>query len=350
MKAYWLPLLLTFSLTACAGKSKPAPVSTSAVSSTETPEQTFLENQEMSLDLSYGKRDGVYTGQVKSGLPHGEGTFISSSKDGVKWTFRGSWVNGHYNGYGFTVWDSGQMEMGIYENDELKRDGITISADGKVYRNSKSLENIPTIESTPKSTPVNVSEPVNVSLLDSGWCSYKNSSYTHVPYAVQITNPNQEYAIKYPTIIITARSEAGKILKTDDRVFHSIAAGDTIFYGDEIFYEGEEPATVEISVENGKEDFEKQDDYTYLKQSDFEIFNTSENSGNSKIFTGEIKNNSGVDLEKATIIVIYKQEGKLVGGDITFVDDLAAGSSKPFELLADSDMNQYDSYEFYALQ
>lgn len=197
----------------------------------------------------------------------------------------------------------------------------------------------------------NNDEPQNVNLLDSGWASYKSGDWTHVRYAVKIENPNSEYVIEFPEIIITAKDAEGKILSTDERVLNSISAGDTIYYGDEIFFEGNEPETVEISVSNSDRNFKKQDDSEYVKQSELVVSNISMNVGSYNIkYTGEITNNSSVDLNSVAVIIIYKQADKIVGGDIEYVNDLMSGSTKAFELSADSDMTQYDSYEFYAIQ
>ena len=195
----------------------------------------------------------------------------------------------------------------------------------------------------------NTSQKLN--LTDSGWLSYKSGDWSHIKYAVQIENPNTEYAIEFPEIIITAKDSEGKILSTDERTLNSIAAGDTIYYGDEISYEGEEPATVEISVSNNDRNIEDQDDTKYVRQSDFVISNTSENIGSYDVkYTGEITNSSNVDLDTVAVIIIYKQGDSIVGGDIEYVDDLMAGSTKAFELSADPDEFSYDSYEFYAVQ
>ena len=164
-------------------------------------------------------------------------------------------------------------------------------------------------------------------------------------------NPNAEYAVEFPEIIITARDAEGKILSTDERTLNSIAADDTIYYGDEIFYEGGEPASVEISVSNKDRNLEKQDDAKYVKQSDFVISNTSENIGSYDVkYTGEITNNSNADFDSVAVVIIYKQGDSIIGGDIEYVDDLMAGSTKAFELSADSDEFQHDSYEFFAIQ
>ena len=171
------------------------------------------------------------------------------------------------------------------------------------------------------------SSPEKVNLLENGWTSYKNGDYSHIRYAVKIENPNAGYAVEFPTITITAKDADGKILSTDERVLNS------------------------ISVSNNDRNFEKQDDSEYVKQSDFVVSNISENVGsyNTK-YTGEVTNNSSVDFDTVAVIIIYKQSEKIVGGDIEYVDDLMAGATKPFELSADSDMKQYDGYDFYAIQ
>ena len=107
--------------------------------------------------------------------------------------------------------------------------------------------------------------PQKINLLDSGWVIYKNNDYTHIKYAVQIENPNEEYAVRFPKIQITARDAEGKILSTEEMTLNSIAADDTIYYGNEVFYEGDEPSDVEITVFNSDDDYETQDDLEYVK-------------------------------------------------------------------------------------
>ena len=112
--------VLTFSLTACNSES--------AIQ--KNVEKTYTENEEMTLAFSYGKRTGIYTGQLKDGLPNGEGTFSSVNSDGVSWVYRGQWSDGHCNGQGSAFWEAGQMAIGNYANDELHGDGLLLSEDG----------------------------------------------------------------------------------------------------------------------------------------------------------------------------------------------------------------------------
>ncbi len=194
-------------------------------------------------------------------------------------------------------------------------------------------------------------EPQEIILVASGWSQPDSSSgeYKSIPYAVKIQNPNEDYAVDFPTITITARDEEGKILTTKDQVLNSIAAGDTAYYGNSIVYEGGMPAEVEISVSNSDRDYTLQDDTRYVRQSDFEIFNVSEKSGYTTSFTGEITNNSTANLDRLIVIVIYKQGDSIIGGDVEYLDDLGAGETKPFELTARFGSLEYDSYEFYAM-
>lgn len=193
-------------------------------------------------------------------------------------------------------------------------------------------------------------EPQKVNLIDSGWTSSKNGDYTHVYYCVEIENPNAEYAIQFPTITITSRDAEGKILKNDERVLNSIASGDTIIYGSDSLYEGAEPTTVDISVSNGKNDYAQQDNSKYAKTSDFVITNVSENKGsfNTK-YTGELTNNSEIDLSNISVTVVYKKDGEYVGGSVGFVDNVDSGATKVFEISSDYSL-EYDSYELYAIQ
>ena len=169
-----------------------------------------------------------------------------------------------------------------------------------------------------------------IELADSGYSVVSNDGYVSVYYAVKIHNPNEEYAIEFPKIQITARSEDGKILKTDEQVLNSIAAN--------------------ISVSNGKDDYMHQSGSGVVRQDQLTVSNISENIGEyERTYTGEVTNNSTEDLSTVAIMVIYKNGDEMVGGDGTYVDDLNSGSTKPFEISEYSDL-EYDSFEVYALQ
>ena len=189
-----------------------------------------------------------------------------------------------------------------------------------------------------------------IELVESGYSLDSNDGYVSVYYAVKIYNPNEEYAIEFPKIQITAKSEDGKILKTEEQVLNSIAANDTIIYGNKVSYEGEEADSVEISVSNGKNDYMHQSGSGVIRQEQLAISNVSENVGEYETtYTGEVTNNSTEDLSTVAVIVIYKNGDEMIGGDATYIDDLSSGSTKPFEISEYSNL-EYESFEIYALQ
>jgi len=76
---------------------------------------------EMTLQLSFGDRTGIYSGEVnEDGLPDGQGSFETTNSAGEKWTYTGTFVNGHFEGEGETSWSSGQKEIGIYHEDQIQ--------------------------------------------------------------------------------------------------------------------------------------------------------------------------------------------------------------------------------------
>ena len=196
-----------------------------------------------------------------------------------------------------------------------------------------------------------------VQMLDSGYSTYYNElgEYTMIYYAVELYNPNEDYAINFPEIHITVRNEDGTILSTDDQTLNSIAAGDSYYYGNEIYYEGTIPdaATIEISVSNGTDlfDYTEQEGSSVLYSGELAVSNTSSNTGSYDVnFTGEVTNNSSEDQTIVAIVVIFSLEGQIVGGAAGYVNDLAAGATSAFEVSVSDDYTGYDSYEIYAIQ
>ena len=65
---------------------------------------------------------GTYDGQFVSGIQEGWGTetWYDPDKGTYTGTHVGNFKNGKENGWGIFIWDEGIMEMGIWENGELK--------------------------------------------------------------------------------------------------------------------------------------------------------------------------------------------------------------------------------------
>ena len=64
-------------------------------------------------------REGSYTGEISNGIPNGYGIFTSFNSEGIRWHYVGNWVDGAMCGEGGCYWDSGQSQIGTYENNQL---------------------------------------------------------------------------------------------------------------------------------------------------------------------------------------------------------------------------------------
>ncbi len=91
------------------------------------------EEQEITLTFDFGERTGVYSGEMKDGLPHGQGTFSSQNPEGTGWVYEGGWDMGHMQGEGMTIFDTGHSEAGWYENDYLNGQGSLYQDDRPIY-------------------------------------------------------------------------------------------------------------------------------------------------------------------------------------------------------------------------
>ncbi|NLF29059.1 MAG: hypothetical protein GX592_14275 [Clostridiales bacterium] len=93
-----------------------------------------VTDAELTLDFHFGARTGRYTGEVSGGLPDGSGTFVSVNEEEVEWTYTGEWSNGHFEGYGTTVWADGWREEGLYSNDNMNGEGAEYWGDTIYWR------------------------------------------------------------------------------------------------------------------------------------------------------------------------------------------------------------------------
>lgn len=82
--------------------------------------------------------EGLYTGEVQLGVPHGYGVFVVQSYSSGTWHYLGEWVSGKMEGQGGRYWDSGKAEVGMFENNVLTIENIGIAP--KPTEDSKASE------------------------------------------------------------------------------------------------------------------------------------------------------------------------------------------------------------------
>lgn len=217
-----------------------------------------------------------------------------------------------------------------------------------------SSENQPTNDATvysEESSSSDDQDKLPIELVDSGYSvtSSSDSEYVKVYYAVKILNPNKEYAVRYPKLRITARAVDGVILTTHEQRIRLIEAGETIIFACDTIYEGKRADSVDISVSDEGTYFQ-QNGSNLAYQEQFVASNLSvKKSDYDRTFTGEITNNSAVDLDSVFVAIVFKNKGKLIGGDFGFIHKMKSGDTLPFEVTDYSGI-EYDSYEVYGLQ
>lgn len=348
-------LLNAISLSACGGNN-----SSSVVAETEKVEPLDLTGNWVQSGKE-GEKDTYQAGFIKDGVIEIYWITDGGNSHSLYWA-------GSYD----APTDDSKEYRWESQNDRIKTDSALLSSqddtktfsykDGKIsYKMSiQGQESTITLVQTetdyssfsaPGGHSGRAQDGEQIELKDSGYSFYQSGNTVLVYYAAEIYNPNEKYAIEYPSIVVTVKSDDGKILTTDEATFRGIAAQDTVVYGNYLTYEGEPGTQVDISVKNGKDDYMYQEGSDIIRQDQLAITNVSENiNSNTRSYTGEITNNSTVDLDFGGVDIIFKKDGKLVGGYTSPVMEIASGQTLPFEVENYSGFSDYDLYEIYGLQ
>lgn len=112
------------------------------VSASPDASATTVTDLEITISFEFGDRSGTYTGEMRDGLPDGQGTFSTQNAEGVGWIYDGGWRQGHMYGEGSTMFDSGYSEAGWYEDDNLNGQGKLFQDERLTYEGGF-VQNIP---------------------------------------------------------------------------------------------------------------------------------------------------------------------------------------------------------------
>ena len=86
---------------------------------------------QITLPLSFGNRQGYFTGNLQGGLPYGTGIFEYVSPARITWRYEGEFANGQFNGEGDFVGGNGERRVGTFYNSQLHGEGRTYQ-DGRL--------------------------------------------------------------------------------------------------------------------------------------------------------------------------------------------------------------------------
>ena len=168
--------------------------------------------------------------------------------------------------------------------------------------------------------------------------------------AVIVHNPNKDTAIELPSFRMTATGKDGSILGTEDQTL-------SIIYPEQDFAYAFQTFEVKGDVAKFTVDPIPSEDYKFLTGTELEHPTFKQLKAEnvkwvddefSPKFTGEINNENDYAIPSAIVTVLYRDaDGKLAGGDSTFIDGVTAKAKTPFELSA-FDSAKGMTYEVYA--
>ena len=175
-------------------------------------------------------------------------------------------------------------------------------------------------------------EPQELKLVDSGYSLVDNYIY----YAVIVENPNEGIMIEFPVVRITAKDADGNVLGTTDAYLSEVHAGQTVEQASMGFEVSEAPASVDFEVLPFDEydiTVEESSEYANMTKLTTTGVEESVDEYGYASYTGEIVNENDYDISGAEVSVFYRDEnGKLIGGELTYVEHVAANGNTPFSL------------------
>lgn len=197
--------------------------------------------------------------------------------------------------------------------------------------------------------PEQNNEPQELVIEESGYYLSSDTS-PYVMYGVKLTNPNENYYVKFPVISVTSYDAEGNILGTSEQTLFTIAPGETIEFASQADCNQIVPANVEFKVTNLEEDYVEGNCPKVTEGIEVVDGNVvQDGSGIGYRATGFVKNNRDEDLDNAMVSVLFYNGDTLVGGQMGFADNIPAGQQVPFDNFIYS-VPAYDSFKIVAME
>lgn len=165
-------------------------------------------------------------------------------------------------------------------------------------------------------------------------------------YSVILYNPNEDKAIEFPSFRITARDASGVLLATEEQTLSAIYPKQDFVYAFQAFDVDEIPANVDIEVLEAEEYNIKK--VSMLDNPEYAPLSIINSAFRKNSIVGEIQNDNDYDIKSGVVAVVFRDaDGKLIGGQSTYVDSIKANTTTPFDI---SIYNNFatENYEIYA--
>lgn len=289
-----------------------------------------IENENIGVFFILEEDDTPWTYWV------GTYTAPTDDKDTYSWTSTST-----YGGDGLLASSDDSKDFS-YKNGKLH---CTVSIQGKTkditfVRGDWDTSNIP--DSAFASVNTNTTAVLPLEIIDSGWLN----SNGYLQYYVTLHNPNDTIAVEYPSFRITAKDSSGALLGTEDQVCRIIYPQEELTYAGQAFYVDKDPTTVDFEPLDS-------DDYNLKNVSALETYlplKAVNVTVRSNKVVGEINNPNDYKFDTLAVSAIMKDDdGNIVGIFSTFIYDVSANSTTPFEI-STSDCDDAETCDVYACQ
>jgi len=191
---------------------------------------------------------------------------------------------------------------------------------------------LPSAQASAGSTVSASAQQVTPVLLESGWSAIPTWGGFYIQYGLRVHNPNENLAVRFPSVRITARSGSDAILATVEvSLFSNMHPNQVIAQGGTAFITDEIPAVVDFEVlRPGDWAFA---DPASLGISEYASLEVRNISSEGQRITGEVVNPGNYHIDIAVVNVIFRDDsGQITGGFLEFVNSLPGNSSTPFEI------------------
>lgn len=187
-------------------------------------------------------------------------------------------------------------------------------------------------------------------LTPSGSSDPSAPSDSYISYGAIITNPSDTMVAEFPLLRATARSKSGDVLGTDESTGNYIMPKDTIALNLVLSIPaGYTSSDITVDLDAMASDYISAQGYEEPSNSDFDITGVSfHESDLFSYVTGEILCHSDTPVKSIKLTAVFRNGGKIVDMEFTFLDNPNRDKPTPFEIDLTSDIRRIDDVEVYA--
>ena len=174
---------------------------------------------------------------------------------------------------------------------------------------------------------------------------YISGDYLHC--VIILRNISSEYAIEFPTFRIAAYDENNKVMGTEEQTLSLIYPNQEMVYDYLLFEVDDTPSKINVNLL-------KPDKYDIIVPSKLDYETHVQMVGQNlsvwdESVTGEIYNSNDYDVESAVVVVVFRNaEGEIIFGEHTYVDQIYAQDTVPFDISIYTDIDLPEECEVYA--